>query len=149
VVRCGTGGEPPPRQRRIEFGELNAGGFGRVTANYDQSSDDLAVLGITMELADNIDPELAGAFRRAAASFIDSAEDQDEQAAAKETVSALVTAVLQRTGNFADAVRRKSFRQLLTDPSNTNSTRRSVSLCRRARGGRRFVSGCPPHPKSR
>lgn len=102
-----TGHEPPKREQ-LDFGEVDAGSFGRLRVRHHIAHAELSIAGVTSDV-DDLDTDLRGAFVRASSDYMDSLEEM--QASAKATIGALVAAILSRHGHIADAVRRMRFRE--------------------------------------
>lgn len=92
-----------------DFGEIDAGSFGRLRVRHHIQHGEISIAGVTSDV-DDLDTDLKDAFLRATGAYIDALEDIEIQAPAKATIGALVAAVLSRHGHIADAVRRQKFR---------------------------------------
>jgi len=85
------GGDP---RTRIEIGDVDAGEFGRIMVEHDQSADLLLLHGLKVHLAD-ISRDLRGAVVSTSAAFARAATDQ-EQSEQKSIIGFLVEAIARR-----------------------------------------------------
>ena len=84
----------PAGRSRIEIGDVDAGEFGRIMVEHDQSADLLLLHGLKVHLAD-ISRDLRGAVVSTSAAFARAATDQ-EQSEQKSIIGFLVEAIARR-----------------------------------------------------